>query len=75
MLHAVLLSALLVPQEPVLSGPKDADALLAQPASSLVAGETVALAYSGFRAGQHPDRGDGASNPSRAEILDDLRIL
>ncbi|MEO1699329.1 MAG: glycosyl hydrolase [Planctomycetota bacterium] len=75
MLHAVLLSALLVPQEPVLSGPKDADALLAQPASSLVAGETVALAYSGFRAGQHPDRGDGAKNPSRAEILEDLQIL
>jgi exo-beta-1,3-glucanase (GH17 family) len=31
--------------------------------------------YSGFRLGQHPDRGDGANNPSDAEILADLHIL
>jgi exo-beta-1,3-glucanase (GH17 family) len=35
----------------------------------------MAVAYSGFRAGQHPDRGEGAANPSREEILEDLRIL
>lgn len=46
-----------------------------QKASDLVAGEHVALAYSGFREGQHPDRGDGAANPSRAEILEDLRLV
>ncbi len=46
-----------------------------QETSELVAGEHVALAYSGFREGQHPDRGNGAANPSRAEILEDLRIL
>jgi len=34
-----------------------------------------AVAYSGYRAGQHPDRGDGAANPTEEEILDDLRIL
>jgi exo-beta-1,3-glucanase (GH17 family) len=34
-----------------------------------------AVAYSGYRAGQHPDRGDGPSNPSDEEILEDLRIL
>ncbi len=34
-----------------------------------------AVAYSGYRAGQHPDRGDGAANPSDEEILDDLKIL
>ena len=34
-----------------------------------------AIAYSGYREGQHPDRGDGAVNPSREEILEDLRIL
>ena len=28
-----------------------------------------------FREGQHPDRGDGAVNPSDAEILEDLQIL
>ena len=41
----------------------------------LLAGEVMAIAYSGFREGQHPDRGDGAVNPSRAEILEDLQIL
>jgi exo-beta-1,3-glucanase (GH17 family) len=46
-----------------------------QSPADLLAGETVAVAYSGFRAGQHPDRGDGAVNPSPAEILEDLEIL
>lgn len=40
-----------------------------------ISGEAMAVAYSGFRAGQHPDRGDGAVNPSDAEILEDLKIL
>lgn len=40
-----------------------------------LAGEVMAVAYSGFREGQHPDRGDGAVNPSAAEILEDLEIL
>ena len=31
-----------------------------------------AICYSGYREGQHPDRGDGAVNPSREEILQDL---
>ncbi len=35
----------------------------------------MAVAYSGFREGQHPDRGYGAANPSRAEVLEDLEIL
>jgi exo-beta-1,3-glucanase (GH17 family) len=34
-----------------------------------------AVAYSGYRAGQHPDQGQGAKNPSDEEILEDLRIL
>ena len=41
----------------------------------LLAGEVMAVAYSGFRQGQHPDRGAGALNPSRNEILEDLEIL
>ena len=45
------------------------------PSSNLVAGEVMAIAYSGFREGQHPDRGNGAVNPSREEILEDLQIL
>ena len=48
---------------------------LAQAPEALVAGEVMAVAYSGFREGQHPDRGDGAANPSDAEILEDLQIL
>ncbi len=46
-----------------------------QEASDLLNGEVMAMAYSGFREGQHPDRGDGANNPSREEILEDLQIL
>lgn len=41
----------------------------------LLAGEVKAVAYSGFRHGQHPDRGEGAVNPSKEEILEDLQIL
>ena len=44
-------------------------------AEDLLAGEVMAVAYSGFREGQHPDRGDGAVNPSAEEILEDLQIL
>jgi exo-beta-1,3-glucanase (GH17 family) len=35
----------------------------------------MAVAYSGFREGQHPDRGEGAVNPTAEEILEDLEIL
>lgn len=48
---------------------------LRQSSGDLVAGEVMAIAYSGFREGQHPDRGAGAKNPSDAEILEDLKIL
>ena len=46
-----------------------------QAPADLLAGETMAVAYSGFREGQHPDRGNGAVNPSDDEILEDLNIL
>ncbi|MEO0575994.1 MAG: glycosyl hydrolase [Pseudomonadota bacterium] len=49
--------------------------LVKQTPDSLLVRESMAVAYSGFREGQHPDRGDGARNPSRAQILEDLRIL
>ena len=35
----------------------------------------MAVSYSGFRQGQHPDRGSGAVNPSHHEVLEDLEIL
>ena len=46
-----------------------------QAPSALLEGQVMAVAYSGFREGQHPDRGDGAVNPSDDEILEDLEIL
>lgn len=46
-----------------------------QQQQDLIAGEFRAVAYSGFREGQHPDRGDGAVNPTRAQISEDLDIL
>ncbi|MEL7482921.1 MAG: glycosyl hydrolase family 17 protein [Planctomycetota bacterium] len=46
-----------------------------QDPSALLIGQVEATCYSGFRAGQHPDRGDGANNPTDAQILEDLRLL
>ncbi len=46
-----------------------------QPEAALLDGQVRAVCYSGFRAGQHPDRGDGANNPTEAQILEDLRLL
>jgi exo-beta-1,3-glucanase (GH17 family) len=46
-----------------------------QSPDALLSGQIMAVAYSGFREGQHPDRGEGAVNPSSAEILEDLHIL
>ncbi len=48
---------------------------LQQSADDLLSDQVMAIAYSGFRDGQHPDRGNGAKNPSEAEILEDLKIL
>jgi exo-beta-1,3-glucanase (GH17 family) len=48
---------------------------LRQAPSALLAGEVMAVSYSGFRHGQHPDRGSGAVNPSHHEVLEDLEIL
>jgi len=42
---------------------------------NLLNGISKAICYSGFRKGQHPDRGNGAKNPSYDEILEDLTIL
>jgi exo-beta-1,3-glucanase (GH17 family) len=46
-----------------------------QSPEDLLVGETLAISYSGFREGQHPDRGNGAVNPSDEEILEDLEIM
>ncbi|MGJ8724885.1 MAG: glycosyl hydrolase family 17 protein [Roseibacillus sp.] len=48
---------------------------LRQKSDALLTGQHWAICYSGFRDGQHPDRGQGAINPSDEEILEDLKIL
>ncbi len=40
-----------------------------------LAGETKAICYSGYRDGQHPDRGEGANHPTEEQILEDLQII
>ena len=54
---------------------QNAPVSISQSPADLIAGEVMAVAYSGYREGQHPDRGDGAVNPSDAEILEDLELL
>lgn len=50
-------------------------ASLPQLTEDLIFGEHWAISYSGFREGQHPDRGNGANNPSESQIVEDLNIL
>lgn len=66
----------LVPAMLILAaGPLRAADFAPQAPEALVDGQVAAICYSGFRSGQHPDRGAGAKNPSREEILEDLRLL
>lgn len=53
---------------------KSTDSIQQQP-DDLLAGVSKAICYSGFRTGQHPDRGEGAKNPTDEQILEDLNIL
>lgn len=46
-----------------------------QQPEALLAGVSNALCYSGFRNGQHPDRGEGAKNPTEEQILEDLKLI
>lgn len=54
---------------------KDQSTSLKQDKSGLLAGVSKAICYSGFREGQHPDRGNGAVNPSYENTLEDLNII
>lgn len=53
---------------------KSAISIKQQP-KDLLAGVSSAVCYSGFRTGQHPDRGDGAKNPTDKQILEDLQVI
>jgi len=46
-----------------------------QTTEDLLIGEVMAISYSGYREGQHPNRGDGARPPSPEQVLEDLQIL
>ncbi len=46
-----------------------------QKTGDLLCGFKKGVCFSDFRHGQHPDRGEGAVNPSDQEILQDLEIL
>jgi exo-beta-1,3-glucanase (GH17 family) len=75
----LLLVAWLAPALPSY-GAQPADTPLAavpiqQKPSALLCGAKRAVCYSGFRQGQHPDRGTGAVNPSDREVLEDLQLL
>lgn len=48
---------------------------LKQNTTDLLTGVSKAICYSGFRQGQHPDRGNGANNPTYMQTLEDLHIL
>ena len=66
------------PSEPTAvteAGSENMRDTISQTPADLIGGQVMAVAYSGYREGQHPDRGAGANNPSDAEILEDLQII
>lgn len=58
-----------------MSDSKHSTEITKQTTAALLMGTSKAICYSGFRSGQHPDRGDGAINPSYEEVLEDLNII
>ncbi len=54
---------------------KQATNVTVQTQDNLLAGFHSAVCYSGYRSGQHPDRGNGAIHPSYEETLEDLKII
>ena len=75
---AVTISAFLLiafQPNPFNDDSENQSASVKQNPSDLLNGTVQAISYSGFREGQHPDRGDGAVNPSYEETLEDLTIL
>ena len=73
-----VLAISIVAQEGKIVSPEQTEKIssdLMQNEGDLLAGVVDAVCYSGFRSGQHPDRGEGAVNPSYDEVLEDLIIL
>jgi exo-beta-1,3-glucanase (GH17 family) len=75
---SVALASLLLAQTSsgaATNAPRATGAQMQQKPDALLCGFRRGVCYSGFRHGQHPDRGTGAVNPGDREILEDLRIL
>lgn len=72
---AILGASSFAMKETLLAKEQYSPTFMKQDASGLIAGLHGAVAYSGFRSGQHPDRGEGAKNPTADQVLEDLRIL
>lgn len=72
---APALLSIVLGQSSIAENAEPAPIQIQQSETDLLAGIQRAICYSGFRHGQHPDRGDGAINPSDDEILEDLKIL
>ncbi|MCU0771803.1 MAG: glycosyl hydrolase family 17 protein [Verrucomicrobia bacterium] len=71
-----LLAALTTPAQGGDTAPAaQAKVNLKQKRRDLLCSTKKAVCYSGFRKGQHPDRGDSAANPTDEQVLEDLRIL
>ena len=64
-----------VKQQDIENEPGREPITIKQNNKDLLNGVSKAICYSGFRSGQHPDRGDGAVNPSYDEVLEDMKIL
>ena len=54
---------------------KPAAVPIKQAKNALLDGMQKGVCYSGFRHGQHPDRGSGAVNPTDQQTLEDLQLL
>jgi exo-beta-1,3-glucanase (GH17 family) len=79
-LRAPILAAILTLQLLALTPPAHAAEAsptlpIQQKSNDLLCGVKRGVCYSGFRHGQHPDRGTGAVNPNDQEVLEDLQLL
>jgi len=75
-IHSALLLAAALSLTTAIGPPGESpDEFMPQEPSDLIGGDLRAVAYSGFRHGQHPDQGEGAEIPTKAQILEDLRLL
>jgi exo-beta-1,3-glucanase (GH17 family) len=64
-----------MPKENNLENSNQNTITVQQEQGDLLGGISKAVCYSGFRTGQHPDRGAGAKNPSDEQILEDLKLI